>query len=115
MAKNRKAIQIIGEIHQLLDELTRHISSDALSRHGLMRKDRYSGASGGIKMLFEEGFFKETKWLPEVITKLKQEGFNYPHNTVSMALLRSVRQRFLVRLIAEGRKSKEKWVYVIRK
>ncbi len=113
-----KVILIVREIQALLKDLERHlsISSTQKYRTPVRKQDSdYSGASGGIKMLVEEGYFKETRALPEVTMRLRQEGFNYPRNTISMALLRAVRTRTLVRLSAEGRKSKEKWVYVIRK
>lgn len=116
--KSSKAIQIVHEIQNLLGELEINLSANIRGRDENVLKKRdlnYSGASGGIKMLVEEGYFKETRSLAEIVVQLRQEGFNYPRNTISMALLRGVRSRILVRLPAEGRKGKEKWVYVIRK
>ena len=122
--KNSKALQIIQSIRISLGELEGHISLDSekaapLGKRSLARKRQsvdYTGASGGIRMLIEEErYFKEPKSLPEVVVRLRQEGFNYRRNTISMALLRAVRNRILVRLPIEGPSSNEKWVYVIRK
>ena len=116
--KKSKAVQIINEIQALLEELKGHFSASVIGGKRFSEKEQipnYSGASGGIRMLLKEGYFVEVRSLPEVTAMLRQEGFNYPRSTISMALLRSVQARLLVRLPAEGRKGREKWVYVIRK
>ncbi len=116
--KNKKGADIIATIHALLDELEEHIVVDSSAGGHVLTKKAglsYSGASGGIRMLIRDGYFKEMRSLPEVILRLRQEGFNYPRNTISMTLLRAVRQRILVRIYKGNGKSREKWVYVIRK
>ena len=116
--KKSRAVQIVQEIQVLLEELKGYLATGVTRGKHLSEKGQppnYSGASGGIRMLLEEGYLKEVRSLPEVTARLRQKGFNYPRSTISMTLLRAVQARFLVRLPAEGRKGREKWVYVIRK
>ncbi|MFA6136308.1 MAG: hypothetical protein WC705_03060 [Candidatus Paceibacterota bacterium] len=117
-SKKGRVIQVVQEIQVLLEELKKLFSINDVRVKGSLGKGQitnYSGASGGIRMLLDDNYFKETRSLSEVTMRLKQEGFNYSKNTVSMALLRAVQARFLVRLPAEGHKGRERWVYVIRK
>ncbi len=114
--KNRSATQIIRELQILLKELESYLLVETQGgKHLPTKKPHYSGASGGVRLLFEEGYFNEARSFPEVTAQLRQEGFNYSRNTISMALLRAVRSRLLVRLHAEGREGRKKWVYIIRK
>ncbi|MCH8986584.1 hypothetical protein IIA94_00205 [Patescibacteria group bacterium] len=119
--KNRNAQDIIEKIRALLDELSSSAFTDAKNRtlHTLTdqspQKISYSGATGGVKMLLAEGFFREPKALPEVVSHLHQEGFNYSRQVISVALLRFVRSRRLLRRPTENQKGREKWVYAERK
>ncbi|MDD4902146.1 MAG: hypothetical protein PHE24_03340 [Patescibacteria group bacterium] len=71
-----------------------------------------SGATGGLRVLIDEGYFDTPKQLPEIIERLKQEGRHYSNATISMGLLNLVRERVLTRFRDKGDK---KWKYVIRK
>jgi len=114
----RNIEEIVAEMRRLLDELLIKVPLQA--KRGGIGADtgssrRYSGPSGGIKLLLQEGFFKDPKAVPEVVAKLREQGFNYPRSTIAVALLRMVRDRTLVRIKAEKPKGKEKWVYAERK
>jgi len=78
---------------------------------GDRRRDT-SGATGGLRVLVDEGCFDSPKQLPEIIERLKQEGRHYSNATISMGLLNLVRERVLTRFRDKGDK---KWKYVIRK
>jgi len=71
-----------------------------------------SGATGGIRLLIDEGKLDPPKQLPEIIEFLKQEGRHYSSQAVSMALLNLVRERTLTRFREKGEKS---WKYAIRR
>ncbi len=70
-----------------------------------------SGATGGIRILIQEGKLDSPKQLPEIIEFLKQAGRHYSSQTVSMGLLNLVRERTLTRFRDKGEKS---WKYAIR-
>lgn len=120
---NRTAADIVREIKGLLDQLVSITPSSghtvsrriATSAHDVVSRKGYSGPLGGIRLLLEEGFFKERKTVAEVAKRLHQEGFNYRRQVVSVTLLRLVRNRTLVRLESENPVGKEKWVYAERK
>lgn len=111
----RNPKEIVNEIRVLLGELEIVISAYRGEAIKMVPKELFSGLSGGIRLLLREGFFREQKTLSKVVERLHQEGFNYPGKAVSVALLRSVRKRFLVRLPSETKQGKEKWVYAERK
>lgn len=71
-----------------------------------------SGATGGIRLLVNEGKLNAPKELPEILEMLRQEGRHYASQTVSMGLLNLVRERVLTRFRDKGGK---KWKYAIRK
>lgn len=116
MKHKRKPVEIIRDMQSLLNELSAAVDGDTLSsaRGAVSKQATFSGPSGGIRLLLREGFFKEPKTLPDVCTRLRQEGFNYRTQVVSVALLRLVRDRTMVRIPASG-DGKEKWVYAERK
>jgi len=72
-----------------------------------------SGATGGIRLLIDEGKLDSPKQLPEIIEFLKQEGRHYSSQTVSMGLLNlATKERVLTRFRDKGEKS---WKYAIRR
>ena len=71
-----------------------------------------SGATGGLRILVDEGYFDDPRQLPAIIERLKQEGRHYSNATISMGLLNLVRERILIRFRDKGDK---KWKYIIRK
>ncbi|MDD5544079.1 MAG: hypothetical protein PHX83_12980 [Acidobacteriia bacterium] len=75
-------------------------------------KKEPSGATGGIRLLADEGKLNSPKQLPEIIELLRQDGRHYSRPTVSMGLLNLVRERVLTRFRDKGDK---KWKYALRK
>lgn len=72
---------------------------------------KFDGATGGIRLLIEEGFFDEPKLISEVRERLKAEGYHYGDSTIAMGLVALVKQRSLVRFKQEG----QHWGYAVRK
>ena len=113
-------MEVIKDINILLEELVSSPKSDSIKtpQDKLPKKQSdtdYSGPSGGLRLLIDVGFFKDSKSLPEVIDRLHQEGFKYPLAPIAVALLRLVRKRVLVRLPSKNQNGKKIWVYVERK
>lgn len=71
-----------------------------------------SGATGGLRILIEDGHFNSPRQLLEIIERLMQEGRHYSSAAISMGLLNLVKERVLTRFRDRGDK---KWKYVIRK
>jgi hypothetical protein len=66
---------------------------------------------GRISFLAREGFFEVSKSANEVKDRLRDKGYAYPIDRISIALIRLVRKRELRRLM-EKRDGKEVYVYV---
>lgn len=72
----------------------------------------HTGATGGIRLLLSDGFFEEPRKLSQVRNQLKTEGRYYPNPSISMGLLNLVRDRKLIRIQEQGKKT---WLYVVRR
>jgi len=110
--------KIVEQINMLVAELASLAGapkSDAVkpNKHLSGKKQKNtSGATGGIRVLIEEGKLNSPKQLPEIIELLRQEGRHYASQSISMGLLNLVRERVLTRFRDKGAKS---WKYAIRR
>ena len=118
--KQKQLARIAEQMRDMASELEHLAGPTGKSRRGAtvlhtpIREEKFSGPSGGIKLLLKEGFFAQPRRLFDVMARLKQDGFNYRLQVVSTALIRLTRARVLVRLPADG-PGKEKWAYAERK
>jgi hypothetical protein len=117
--KHRKPVEIIADMQRLIEELAlaigeNHVLPSAAVNRTAPKLTRFSGASGGIRLLQAEKFFSTPKTRVEVVKRLHQEGFNYTPSVVSVALLRQVRSRELVRL-PSAKEGKERWAFAERR
>lgn len=110
----RSPQEIKAEINTLLNELVAVTSGEPQRKRPDVKEEKFIGPAGGIKLLSKDGFFSSPKTQPEVAKRLQQEGYNYPSAAISVALLRAVRSRTLVRLPEKGA-GPEKWAYAERK
>jgi hypothetical protein len=116
MKKDPKAIA--DEIISLVSELAALAGAPINERPAQSKKPSpsgekdKSGATGGIRLLVEDGKLDSPKTLSEIIEYLKQEGRHYSNPTVSMGLLNLVRERILTRLKDKGQKN---WKYAVRR
>lgn len=115
-AKPHTPVEIIAKIQELLTDLSVALgdNSSVPSRTTSSSSEKFTGPSGGVRLLLREGFFSTPKTRVETVNRLRQEGFNYTPSVVSVALLRQVRTRELVRLPSTAR-GKEKWAFAERK
>ena len=108
----RNQEQIIGEIELLLAELKKTLGggrdNKELRHHkaaGLVSKAEFSGLTGAIYALVEEGFFKEPREISEIQKKLKDEGVFKPTTAMMPSLMRLIKKKVL------GRNKPTKGVY----
>jgi hypothetical protein len=118
--KSRKPEEIVSEINGLLNELLVSLGNGGNTPRTKfvatqVSKTDYSGPSGGLRLLVDDGFFNDSRSLPDVIDRLHQEGFKYPLEPIAVALLRMVRKRILVRLPSKNQNGKKIWTYAKRK
>jgi len=114
----KDAQQITAEIMNLVSELAALAGAQTSAIPKNQKKTpspgnkSTSGATGGIRVLIEEGKLDSPEGLTEIREFLRQEGRHYPRQNVSMALLNLVRDRVLTRLREKGGKG---WKYVVRR
>jgi hypothetical protein len=111
--------QIVAEIISLLSELAELAGAPAGSSPMQLTKlastpseKDTSGATGGVRLLVQEGKLDSPRKLPEIVELLRQEGRHYSNPAVSMGLLNLVRERVLTRFKDKGEKT---WKYAIRR
>jgi hypothetical protein len=114
----KDAVKIAEEIIRLVSELAALAGAPGskglvpTKKSSLSGERDWSGATGGIRLLVDEGKLDSPRTLPEIIESLKQEGRHYSNPTVSMGLLNLVRRRVLTRFKDSGEKN---WKYSIRR
>lgn len=81
--------QIIEGIRVLLNELegTEDSSTSTPKKSVQQKSDSYSGCSGGLRHLAEQGYFDQPRNKQEIVEKLKEMGRYYSSSLVSMNLL----------------------------
>ncbi len=94
-------IEIVNKIEALLGELKISLTGGAI---GLPKKSktisspkRFSGLTGEIFNLIQEGFFKEPKNISEIQNKLRLEGINKPTTSLMSPLILLVRKKVIGR------------------
>lgn len=115
-ANPRTPVEIISKIQELLTDLSTALGDNhsVSPRSASSSSEKFTGPSGGVRLLLKDGFFSTPKTRVEIIERLRQEGFNYTPSVVSVALLRQVRTRELVRLPSTAG-GKEIWAFAERK
>ena len=108
--------KIIGEIKDLLDELSDSFGVEHPGNRTLKQKIKSTasqkGALGAINMLIGENFFDTPREISKVMEKLKEIGHYHKSTTVGMNLLNLTKRRVLNRF--KNNKTKN-WEYVVRK
>jgi hypothetical protein len=110
--------KLVEQINLLVSELAGlagvpKINQDIQKERSSGKKEKNtSGATGGIRMLVNEGKLDSPKQLPEIVEFLRQEGRHYAVQSISMGLLNLVRERVLTRFRDKGAKS---WKYAVRR
>lgn len=71
----------------------------------------FSGLRGGMRLLVQEGFFKEGRTQGEIFEELKRQGYHYPKTSLPAALQAFLSKRILTRVAGDD----SQWRYVDRK
>lgn len=72
---------------------------------------KYKGATGGVRLLIEEGFFNHKRLFGEVCDAVSARGYHYSKQAIQEALTRlSTKEKILVSLEQKGKK-----VYAVRR
>jgi hypothetical protein len=71
----------------------------------------FSGLRGGMRLLVQEGFFKEGRTQGEIFEELKRQGYHYPKTSLPAALQAFLSKRTLTRVAGDD----SQWRYVERK
>ena len=97
--------EVASLVYQLKGESLRTQEKERVSRK---HKSRPKATPANlVAELIDGGFFKKPKELSAIKIALEEQGHYYPATTLSPALLRLVRRRFLRRI-----KDKNRWMYV---
>ncbi len=103
-----KSKKIIEQIEVLLEELKKEtgISTGVVkAKKKDASEDNFSGLTGEIFNLVNEGFFDNSKSLSDIQTKLKEEGINKPTTALTKPVIMLIRKKVL------GRNKPEKGQY----
>lgn len=77
----------------------------------ITKKERYSGATGGVRLLISKNFFNEKRKLGEVWDALTKNGYHWSRQAVDMALKGLASRKGSLTLLKEGGRN----VFVKRK
>lgn len=105
MKKTRNQKQIVNEIELLLTELKQTLVESQgkpsfrckAPESSSTSRAQFSGLTGEICALAEEGFFKDPKEISEIQKKLKDEGIVKPTTALMPSLTRLIRKKVLGR------------------
>jgi len=107
----------MGDISRILEDHEKRLSKieeTIFSKKVKVQKfpKNYSGLSGGIELLIDDGFFDTPKSTREIQGELKREGYHYSFTSVSKMLsIDFIQKRRVLRGLKEG----GIWRYVLRK
>lgn len=99
------------EIQKILENHEQRISKleDVLKKEPRKAVRKKKSITDLFIELKEEGFFKQPRYLKDIVDKLASRGYYYQQSSLSAPLQRAVRNRILGRIKREG-----KWAYIGR-
>ena len=99
----------IQEHEDRISQLEKKLSTETIKSKP--KKSNYSGPTGGVRMLIDNGFLDTPKFVSEIVDEMKREGYYHDLPTIDSALRKSFLKNKTLQRIKEG----NKWKYVIRK
>lgn len=101
--------QIVQRIERL--EKAVFVSDGTSPTEKKPKPNKHKGATGGIRLLIDEGFFNKKRFFGDICDALATRGYHYSKQAFQEALTRlSTKKKVLVALDEKGKK-----VYAIRK
>lgn len=98
----------IKQIFSRLEKLERAVFRSGKNAVTQLEKDakKYKGATGGIRLLADEGYFDKKRTFGDICKALESKGYHYTKQAVQTPLnnLSSPKKRLLVALTEKGRK-----------
>jgi hypothetical protein len=73
--------------------------------------ESFEGLTGGMRRLYRDGFFKESRSNAEIYAELQRQGYHYPKSSLPFTLISFIQKRILNRM----KGSDGNWRYVERK
>lgn len=64
--------------------------------------ESFAGLTGGIRLLIQDGFFKEGRALGDIADELKRQGYHYPRTSFPVTLRGFLQKRILTRIAGEN-------------
>jgi len=84
-----KKIRLLSDRVERLERLLTPKSVSPVRRQAAMvSKNEFGGPTGGVRLLFKEGFFKVRRQLSDVMPAMSQRGYHYSSQAVHEALKR---------------------------
>ncbi len=82
--------KIEEKLNMILDLLKDRASltPESSKKSSSVKVSDYSGVVGGIKLLYDQGFFSDGKKIQEIIEELKTNTYSYPRTSIQPALIR---------------------------
>ncbi len=100
--------KVIKQIISRLEKLERADFHSGKKTAGQERPDakKYKGATGGIRLLADEGYFDKKRTFGDICKALENKSYHYTKQAVQTPLnnLSSSKKKFLVALTEKGRK-----------
>ena len=113
MPSTKSTNERFSKIEKRLKKLENEVlkKSKISKKQGKTSND-YKGLKGGIRLLFDNGFFRKPKELKEIFNELKRENYHYSNATLSKILARDfVKKLRILQRVSGGTNFK----YVVRK
>jgi hypothetical protein len=96
----------LAELTTRVEKLERAVfgTGKAATNKKTPRADDHSGATGGVRLLVEEGFFDKRRSFAEIKAELEKRGYHYSRQAIQMPLTRLSRvSGSLVSLTGKGK------------
>jgi len=113
MDDSQKILKILRKIDERIERIEKKLKTSKPSTISLPETKKVSkkpeSLTGLIINLKNSGYFDKPKTVKEITGKLEQQGWHYPHASLTHPLQRLLRKRAIGRVAVKG-----KWAYVKR-
>lgn len=97
MINEKEFKQLVSRVEKLEKVLLREPKTKDLGTN-----EKFSGASGGVRLLHSNGFFDQRRKLADVRTEMRKHGYDYSLQAVDAALARASKPGHILTTFREG-------------